>query len=162
MNKYLRITLISALLIFSTVIFAGCGQDTKFVGKWIGYSQEEGPVITQITIEQNGNGYTIKKKWGAYRLSKGNLFGNGNEEFSWNDHPEEISKGTITKDGKLIVNGNEQDFYRIDKDGLLLYSNKILQVDTGKEFSEMKKKAADEVIAKEKKDNPKRQVTITN
>ena len=157
MKKYFKVFIASTFLIFMLLMAAGCGaEDFVGVGTWNAYDQNN--TVVQVIIEKGQNGYTIKKTTGSYSMTKGGtLLGNGDKEYTWKNQ-EQQANGSV-KNGKLIVNGNEQDFYNINN-GNLVYQSLTFTKDTGKEFEEMKKKAADVIADKEKKLSPKNNINF--
>lgn len=130
-------------LLLLTMVFAGCGNDgNKYEGKWTGLENPNNPrsYIHQISIDQNGDNFIVKRKIGSY-----NEFHRDNLE--WNDSTEDIDTTTL-KDGKLVEGGLSATTYTyLEKDNTLLYSAHggvtLQKDDEGKIFDELQKQAAE-------------------
>lgn len=141
--KIWKILCIMSLLLL-TMAFAGCSNEgDKYIGKWTGLENPDNPrsYIYQISIEQNGDNYIIKRK-----ISNYNEF-NPDRQLEWQEGKEKTESATL-KDGKL-VSGNDiasVSYTYIEKDNTLLYSAKGIYLqkdDDNAIFENLKKQAAD-------------------
>ncbi|EHR31895.1 hypothetical protein GXM21_12715 (plasmid) [Megamonas funiformis] len=142
MKAWKTLCIMSLLLL--TMVLAGCSNEgDKYIGKWTGLENPDNPrsYIYQMTIEQNGDNYIIKRKVSNY-----NEF-NPDRQLEWQEGKEKTESATL-KDGKL-VSGNDiasVSYTYIEKDNTLLYSAKGIYLqkdDDNAIFENLKKQAAD-------------------
>lgn len=133
------------ILMLLITLISGCSNNEgdKYIGKWTGLENPDNPrsYIYQISIEQNGDNYIIKRKVSNY-----NEF-NPDRQLEWQEGKEKTESATL-KDGKL-VSGNDiasVSYTYIEKDNTLLYSAKGIYLqkdDDNAIFENLKKQAAD-------------------
>ena len=85
MKAWKTLCIMSLLLL--TMVLAGCSNEgDKYIGKWTGLENPDNPrsYIYQISIEQNGDNYIIKRK-----ISNYNEF-NPDRQLEWQEGKEKL------------------------------------------------------------------------